>query len=528
MTSDQLKTLDQDQYEALRARAREDFFFFAKGILGYSKLNKRVHGPLCRKLEDFSQKRKRIILPRGWFKTTLITISWSIWLSIRDPDITILVAQNTTENALAKLEVIRSQWEQNELLRALFPELVPDSTCVWKQGSYQIRRTKASAESTYEAAGIKKQVVSRHYDVIIEDDTVAPDLDEIGEDNMVPTKEDIDKAIGWHKLAVPLLRDQKNCMIVVVGTRWFEKDLLSWVGDNEPYYDSYTRACREDSEGNPDPDGEPTFPEEFDEEVLNRLKLSMGPYMYSCLYMNKPMSSSDMTFKAEWFQYYEELPSVSKSRLLFWTTCDPSGSPEDLKSTRNDPAVVLTCAKDLSTGQGYVVQVTEGRWTPAEFIDVIFDHVERWSPVKVGIEATAYQHTVQFWVREQQVQRRKRFQVEPIRYSTRSKEARIRALQPPIYSGSILFAKSHAKLVNQLLSFPLGEYDDLADALAMQLDLWRASSVPEIKAEPDLGFHPLSVRDVIEEQSKPVESGTPGSLADVNPFELSDLDMTGI
>jgi predicted phage terminase large subunit-like protein len=503
-TQDQQVEIPKALLQMLRDKAKRSMYFFAKVVLGYADLVPHVHRPLCQLLQDRSKHRLRIILPRGWFKTTIASISYPLWEAVNDPNVRILLAQNTATNAMAKLSSIRAHVDGNPLFRALFPEVLPDKTCRWTAESLQLKRTEQWPEATFEAVGIGTQVTSRHYDIIIEDDTVAPDLNELGIENIAPTKEDIDQAIGWHRLTFPLLTPDRSVTqgkpvprILVIGTRWFELDLLSWIGNNETHYFSYVRSCKETG-GISDPNGELTFPELFPQSKLDEIKASMGPYMFSCLYLNNPLRSDDMIFKKEWFRWYEIQPE--NENLVFYTTVDLASDPAKAKQKdRIDYNVVLTSAKDLRTGNIYLIDYWRRRANPGEVIQEIFRHVRRYNPVIVGIESIAYQSTLQYWIEERKRKEKFYFYIEGLTHGTRSKEMRIRGLQPLFAEGKVFFKPHMRELAAELEAFPLGAYDDIADALAMQTSMWAATESEKDRTSKEVAADPLSLDAAIKE-----------------------------
>lgn len=459
--------------DVLREHAKKSLYFFTKGILGYDWLVPHIHKQVCDELQSTEHNRKLIELPRGWLKSTIGSIAFPMWLSINNPNIRCLLVQNSFANACKKLSVIRDQWEKNPLLRALFPELLPGKNSTWKADALCLTRSASFPESTYEAAGTSTRVVSRHYDVIIEDDTVAPDYDELGDESLAPTHDDVQKAIGWHRTnSLPLLNNPNTDLVVIIGTRWYDQDLIRWVKDNEKQYKVITRAVREDEEGNPHPQGRITYPERFNEQTLEALADALGPYMYNCLYLNQPIRADDMLFKAQWFQFYEQIPPLGN--LAIYTTIDPATDPGLSKSKDLDYSVVMTCGKDMYTGFIYVLDYTRFRGTPGELIDVIFDHAMRWCPIKVGYESVGYQKSLDYWIKERMRQQNKFFIVEPLPRSTKdAKKMAISALQPLFAAKAILIRDFMKELQSELLAFPLGSHDDVADALSMQLKLWR-------------------------------------------------------
>ena len=477
---------DEEFVAEIRRLAEGSLYFFAKYILGNSKFSARIHLPLCKLLENDDHRRLRILLPRSWYKTTLM-LSYVLWKALKHPEIRILYCMNTITNAISKLSSIDKHVKGNQLIGLLWPECMPDKTCTWTAEKMCLKRKGAWPEATWEAAGIRTAVVSRHYDIIIEDDTVSPDLDEIGQDNMVPTKEDIGKAIGWHKLALPLLNDPRKSQLVVIGTRWFEQDLLSWIWDNErDFYKHYQRAALEDEFGHADENGDPTFEEQFDRETLAEIKSSLGPYMFSCLYLNKPVRSSEMPFDPSWFQFYEELPR--HNQLLFFTAADPAGAPEDTKG-EPDWCATITGAIDLITGIIYVVDTSRGKWNPGQHLDCIFTHLHMYHSVKLGFESVALAKAYLHWIRLRAEEEKLYISIEGIQHSGKSKGVRILGLQPPIASGRIKFKRHQRELQTELTSFPYGANDDLVDTLAMLVGIMPVVAVYKKEEKPESVDH---------------------------------------
>lgn len=478
---------EQLNTDALRLKSQSSLYFFAKGVLGYDWLVPHIHGPLCLALEELAQcldadpagedellNRLLCELPRGWLKTTLCSIAFPIWLSIRKPNIRILVVQNSATNAQKKLSVIRGQWEQNDLLRTLFPELLPTKSSVWKADSLCITRSASFAESTYEAAGTSTRVVSRHYDVVIEDDTVAPDYDELGKESLAPTHEDVQKAIGWHRSNVlPLLNNPRCGINLVVGTRWYDQDLIRWVKDNEPQFRVISRACRENAEGKADPKGELTYPERFGNQTLRELETALGQYMFFCLYYNMPVRSEDMAFRSEWFEYYEVPPVLSS--LAIYTTVDVGTDPKLSKSGHTDYCVVMTCGKDLITGHVYVLDYFHKQANPGELCAAIFAAAIKYNPVVVAYQGIAFERSLNYWLKELMRQHQHWFNLMQLPGSNRE-DAKNRAIEGliPLFQNGVIYLRTWMReLVSELTVFPLGRNDDLADALSMQQFLWK-------------------------------------------------------
>jgi predicted phage terminase large subunit-like protein len=519
--------LTPDEIEWLRNQCRESFYFFAKFVLDFqfdeSWLQVHIHKELCEALQDYTVNRRLCItLPRSWLKSTVCSIYYPIWRAIRDPNVRVLIVQNSAPNAEKKLQAIRGQFETNPLLRVLFPHLLPDSSCNWTTKSACLKRTINHPENTFETAGTRTKVISRHYDLIVEDDTVAPDLDELGDENVCPTKDDINQAIGWHRLAGGLLVDFKTSQLIIVGTRWFEKDLISWNGENEPTYKRIERAVRE-TDGKPDPDGQITYPERFDEQTLEELQHAFGPYLFSCLYLNRPLRSDDMVFKKDWFRYYENVPR----NVVCYTLVDPAGGSSKKAKAKSNPDynVVMTVAKDLDEGHLYVVEYDRFRGTPGQLINAIFRHQATHHSVTVGIEGVQYQNSLDYFVKEQMSKRNQWFAVEMLK-SVKAKEVRIRALQPLFASGSILVRTHHTELLAELETFPLGAHDDCADALSMVLQLLDITPVAGKSTDStDYALNSLEAAvQLLQDRNKPDPNNVVAEMTGTVSYEIPDED----
>lgn len=495
-------SLSDDEISWIKSLSKQNFYFFAKFVLDYpfetSWLQPHIHKPICDALQDWkTNTRICCVLPRSWLKSTVCSVYYPIWRGVCDPNVRVLIVQNTAPNAEKKLAAIRGQFETNALLRLLFPEVLPDASCVWATKAICLKRTLAHPESTVETAGTRSKTVSRHYDVIIEDDTVAPDFDELGENNLCPSKDDIDLAIGFHKLAYALLVDFSSSQQIIVGTRWFEKDLISWNASHEKSYLRIERACRE-TNGQSDRDGEVTYPERFPSEVLEDLEEAFGTYLFSCLYLNNPLSSTDMVFQKEWIKHYDTVPR----HLICYTLVDPAGGglqPTAKKKARSDPDfnVVMTVGKDTKQGGLYVLEYDRFRGSPSQLISSIFRQQKRWSSLQVGIEGVQYQATLDHWVKEHMRRTNQFFHVVMLK-AVRAKEIRIRALQPLFQAGAVFTRTHHTELHMELEAFPLGAHDDTIDALSMVLQLASLSDL-RMKEEDSTELAPNSLEEALHD-----------------------------
>jgi predicted phage terminase large subunit-like protein len=95
----------------------------------------------------------------------------------------------------------------------------------------------------------------------------------------------------------------------------------------------------------------------------------------------------------------------------------------------------------------------------------VADIIGRWRPMRVGIEANAYQDALRQLVQEHQSHTGQAIHVTPV-YSTVEKAIRIRKLSPRVEMGVLRFSTRQQPLVAHLLDYPSVAHDDQADSLA--------------------------------------------------------------
>lgn len=507
--------LDEATRQRLREACRASLFFLAKGVLGYKDFCKEVHLPVCNALQRRDRKRKAVLMPRTWFKTS-INIAYCIWSEINNSNIRQLFAQNTFSNAEKKVREVKAQWDGNVLLRALFPELLPDASCQWSDKGITLKRSQAMPECTLEPAGTGTQLTSRHYYEIIEDDTVAPDFDAMTGEIQQPTVAEIEKAKGFHKLCHSLLLHPTESYITLTGTRWAVEDLFGEILSKHPEYLVLTRATLEDSNGNPaseEQGGRPVW-DRFGTRAIEELRRVYGTLMFEMLYMNSPSSSINSCFKRDMVRYYDNLPT----ELLYCTSVDLA-SAKPTKTSDPDYVVVITSAIKPSTGDVFVVHYNRGRFDPGETIVKIFDHWRAYHPMIVYVESTQYQATLKYWIEQRQKETGELFYVEQVPNCSASKAARILGMEPWFAAGRVRMRVGHSDLERELLAFDkdrvgLG-HDDVIDALSMQRIFWsQATENWRKEREAELVIDPHSGKAIVDELLQRA------SLAQSYPYDI--------
>jgi len=463
-----------------------DLFYFDKYILGYKEMEEDVHMDMCKFIDelylpegqDDFKPFKMILLPRGGFKTSAVTIGYSIQQIVLNPNIRILVANENFNNSKRFATEIKGHLESNELFRESYGNYVGSGD--WREDYFTVsKRTINKKEPTVSCAGIDVVKVGMHYDLIIADDLVSQ--------NNITTKEQMDKVIEFYKLALSLLEPKGK--FILIGTRWHFNDLYNHVIENEKHKFNFL------IQGAYNKDGSLWFPQRLTKEFLDDQKQSQGSYIFSTQYLNSPVDDETAVFKKSSIKYYsikervympegydEKKPVYTLKDMNVYMSIDPAISK---RKTGDFTGITVTAVDPES--RKFVLHARKYKVQPKEMIDEIFNLWELYQPNEIGIETAVFQTMLQIFLMDEMRRRRKYLPIVELKANTiKSKEMRIRSLQPEFENGMVYIKPEMQDLEDELLRFPVGQHDDIIDSLAYQTGMWFTPSVSTSK-EPVAG-----------------------------------------
>lgn len=464
MVSEQV-SLNKSELDFFRKMCLNSFHCFCQAIMPEEWFDESFHGDLCDFLQHDPALDKLIVLPRTHLKTTIGATMYPLWCSTKAPNTErTLIAGNSADNASMTVHEIKGIVTGNTLYRALFPDVLPNvnsRSAKWSDSQASLRREKEWPEATFEGAGIGSNIIRRHYTRIIEDDTVAPKRDELSGEELLPSREEIEKAIGFHKLTLPLLITYERDERIFIATRWAAYDAVNHILEHESnptklrHYSIFNRKAIHPETGQP-------LYKRFSLAALDSIRDSMGSYMFSSLYLNEPLSSEFMKFRPEWTRFYEE--SELPEDGLTYVTVDPADPPTG-KSTQCFS--VALSAKHTKHGI-YVRRYRRGRYTDSELINHTFDIAEQDGAIRIRIEVDRYPHLAAGF-KLAMAKRGVHFIIEEVKTRGRNKEARIMRLTPLFENGVVFLKKGMKELETEMYQFPRGGTKDILDALSWQV-----------------------------------------------------------
>ena len=498
------------QWTTLRARALSDLYFFVSAILGYADripMKESVHALLCKFVEKRTghpaldtKRYRKIEMPREFGKTSIVTKGYTIQRICADPNISILLCNEKEQNAKDFLAAIKFEFQSNDLLRALFPEVIPRdfSDTTWSASRIIVTRSSGRSEPTVFVTGVGGSVTGMHPDLIICDDIISR---EAMENARAGSRQIMEQTNRWIHQLEPLLNSNARPFpeIIFIGTRW-------WAGDSYEHIEQafgygsepqtyllrvklpngevqqvpakvvgdlamYRRSAIED--------GRASFPEKKDMDALAKIRV-MDEALFACNYLNDPSNEVTATFRETWLNYYDSLDEdtyrITDStgakrnyaldqldRLLF---VDPGGFSARQVEDRARAAVVVTGTS--MRGEHLLLDIYSEKDTFLRCCEKVVEWAQRYAPRKIVIERAGQQAAFIELVRKALQDAGVQIGIEETKPGAKAKEMRILTLEPLFQRGAIFVGRgpNFHEFREQYRTFPRSIRLDILDTLA--------------------------------------------------------------
>lgn len=513
-------------WHAWRLRALQDLYFFADVILGYGPkipMSPEEHQLLCRFVERKTGEwlldrapYHLILVPREVGKTTLITQADTIRGICKNPETSILIGNEKEDNAKLFLAEIKRQFETNELLRALFPELVPDNLndTTWSATKIVVPRKDGRKEPSIFVIGEGGTVTGMHPDRIIVDDILSK---EAMENARVGDASVMGRVNRWVNTLPQLLSSNAKPFptITFVGTRWWVGDSYEYVektfghGEARQYValrgktpdgkiiDMPVEHCyrvgdlavfkRQGSEN-----GRVAFPSKWPADRMAKLRFE-DPATFACQVQNDPADEAVAVFKMSWldqkrFVWLDDrtvqfTSMAGKTRQLRATDLDvlmfvdPGGFSSANVEDRARAAIVLTGS--TGSGEHLVLEAWSEHETFLAAINQVISLASRYGPRKVIVELAGQQAAFIELLRQTAQKAGIVLPLQVERPGTKAKANRILELEPYFQQGHLYVSRSPAmaEFLDQYQRFPRTVRVDVLDALAYGPRFWRRETV---------------------------------------------------
>jgi len=432
------------------------------------------------RVKNGESPRIMITMPPRHGKSELATKKFPAWVLGKSPEFPIIVSTYSqdlsTKFGQGTRDIINSSSYQN-----IFDTRLRQDTKA--KASWMTQK-----DGGYEAVGVGGAITGKGFKIGIIDDPFKND--EEAESEVIR-----DNIWNWYSTTF-YTRQEGNAAIILINTRWHDADLSGRLlaqekesqanGDTD--YDKWElinfTAVAEKQEANRE-EGSPLWPDKFSLEQLNRTKKALGPYKWSALYQQNPVDEESQEFKTAWFKK-RSLEEVSKLKTRKFLTIDPASAMRD--KSDNIGAVLNFIDRENK----WNLIAWKLRLNAPDLIDFMFKVYQDYGFEKVGIEQGVYEQVIKPYLEVEMRQRNVFFTVVVLKHEQQAKVLRIRGLIPYYSSGTIYHIEGMCSdLEEELVRFPKGAHDDVADAEAYQIQIAEetTSTVSQQQSAPQEGYY---------------------------------------
>ena len=426
---------------------------------------------------------------RGHYKSTIITYAGTIQEMLKNPNISIGIFSHTRPIAKGFLKQIKREFEVNDFLRDLFPDICysnprQDSPQWSEDAGIIVRRKSNPKEATVEGWGlVDGQPISRHYDLRIYDDVVTRDS--------VNTPDQIAKTTEALDLSQNLAGGQNR--------EWY-------IGTRYHYADTYRELIERGTEtriypatDSGAPDGTPLL---LTTEEWEKKKSSMGQYVLACQMLQNPIAGSEQVFDPEWIRRVEIRPRVMNIYIL----CDPAHS----KKQSSDRTAIAVIGIDPQFNK-YLIDGLCHRLNLRERWKVLSKFRAKWikqpgtMTVKVGYERYGKDSDIEHFKEMMRIENNY-FPIEELawpREGPGSKRDRVQRLQPDFENWRFFLAPSSDFMTsNQRKAFEQGDASLIVRPIKQKDENGRLYDVTQRMIDNEYNLFPAVHVDMLDAMSR--------------------------
>lgn len=454
-----------------------------------------------------SARIQMIACARGSGKSGIITTCRTIQRLLQNCNWSAGIANESATKASKFLGAIKAQFESNEFLQFLFPELIPDfRKTIWAADQITIQRTHPNPlNPSVAAVGVTSQTAGFHMNEWIVDDLIS---DAAAENARKGLFTEIEAANRWVTRLPPLLKRPQQDPITFIYTPWFLEDTyfhieetfgygeaekrFMWVlelPDGTSQHIELTRRGAVAKFALPiiNEQGQSIFPELVTTDELEEIR-KQDPLFFSSQYLLKPTGGTLSDFKPEWLQEYHWEGSKQirfkkdgrwQYRRLSDLTCTMSVDPAiSKKDTAARSAVIVTGTDGENI---FVLEAWCGRVGATDLAQQVINLAKQYSPHRIVVETVAYQGALKDVLELLATQQKLPMTMLPLADfrpgAQQSKDVRIYGLEPWARKGLLFYnGKSQSDLYQEWVNYPNTRTKDILDAMAMQLSYWERLS----------------------------------------------------
>jgi len=410
------------------------------------------HRLIARKLEEVERgdcKRLMIFMPPRHGKSMLASEFFPAWYLGRNPEHYVIAATYAQELADDFGRKVRNQIA-DPAFQSVFPGvgIRNDSTSAKRFHITAEDDFSTNQNGAYFSVGVGGPLTGRGAHLLLIDDPV--------KNREEADSETVRRKIKDWYTSTAYTRLMPGGKIVIIQTRWHEDDLSGWLLEDHQHegWEILNLPAI-------DEDGEALWPEQYDVAALKKIKQAVGPRDWSALYQQSPSPEEGDYFKREWVKQVHSLPDVQTMRIY-------GASDYAVTAKGGDYTVHVIVGVDPEN-RLYLLDLWRGQNASDEWVDAFCDLVKKWKPIGWAEETGQIKSGVGPFLKKRQ--REKKAFVHREAFPTRGDKAiRAQSIRGRMALNGLYVSSDApwlADLLSELLSFPVGVYDDQVDALGL-------------------------------------------------------------
>ena len=453
-----LAEVDEYRRALEREKAQESFMAYIK-MMWPGFVGGRHHAIMAKKFEAIaSGKLKRLIInmPPRHTKSEFASYLLPSWFLGKYPNKKIIQCSNTADLAVGFGRKVRNLVD-SEQYATVFPDVS------LRQDSKAAGRWATNQNGEYFAIGVGGTVTGKGADLLIIDDPHSEQEAALASGD--PTV--FDRVYEWYTSG-PRQRLQPGGAIIIVMTRWAEKDLTGRVMKDAAMRDSSDEweviefpAIL--------PSGNPLWPEFWSLKELSALREELPPIKWNAQYQQAPTGEEGALVKRDWWKMWEkDDPPRCEYIIQSWDTAFT-------KNTRSDYSACTTWGvfhlnenpEDINI---ILLDAFQKRMEFPELKEKALSHYREWEPDSCIIEAKAAGAPLIYELRAMGIYVQ---DYTPVRGN--DKFVRLNSVTDLFSSGKVWAPETRwaMEVIEQMASFPNGDHDDLVDSSTQALIRFR-------------------------------------------------------
>lgn len=450
--------------------AQDDFLAFIAMMEPTYKFGvhlKRLGG-LLMQVETGEKDRVAVSMAPRFGKSTMISIYYPAWYLGKHPDHKLIIASHTGDLAVDMARKVRNLM-QSSAYKAIFPgvSISADAKAAGKWSTVQ-------GGEVY-AVGVGGAIAGRGAHLLIVDDPISEQDVKSGNTDL------LDSVYEYFRsgLRTRLMPGGRIC---VLHTRWHTRDLIGRLlkdGAMNPDADQYEMFEFPALLTVKNPAYTPDAPD-FDPETPATIEKSLWPEQWSLESLQRTRASMVLW---QWNAQYQQNPTAAESALVTRAQCRrwPHAKPPevDFVVQAYDTALTTKARSDYSVCQTWgvwrddndvdnviLLNCVRGRWEFPELKRMAHEQAADWEPDSVIVETKASGQPLVDEMRRSGI-----FVQEFSPGKGQDKIARLNAIVDMFASGQVWFPETQwaDEVIEELVTFPVGEHDDCVDACTLAL-----------------------------------------------------------